>query len=84
MLKGKPVVSFRPLWRHPVFAWGWYSVLEAAAHPGWDRRSDGYYEPGDGGGGEWAWCPDATDNPNGGTVIAPPTGPGRAFKQYEP
>lgn len=71
MYRGKPlIVASRPFWRHPYWAWGWYSLTQDALHDEW-LDADGYFKPGDGGGGGFRWHPACTTEPNGGTVIKP-------------
>lgn len=60
MHKGKPViVGHRPWWRHPVFPWGWYSLiadnLTTNESGGPLIEADGYCTPQDGGGGKFGW-----------------------------
>jgi hypothetical protein len=43
----------------------------------------GYYEPGDGAGGTFTWNPTSTASANGGTVIAPGSGPGRWLRLHD-
>ena len=70
--KGKPViVGERPWWRHPRWAWGWYSLSQDAID-GESIAADGHYEPGDCGdmgAGLWRWDKASEAEANGGTII---------------
>jgi hypothetical protein len=61
MYKNKKVIIMRrPLWRHPVFPWGWYSLMHDKFE-GDEVMSDGYLTPNDGGGGLFKFCPEYKD-----------------------
>ena len=61
MYKDKPlIVQKRPWWRHPVFPWGWYSLVQDSTslsgmtftlNSGPTFHAEGQYSPYDGGGG---------------------------------
>lgn len=52
MYKGKPLIIGKvPWWRHHFFSWGWYSVSEVESFSGMSVEVEGYYRPGDHGGG---------------------------------
>lgn len=57
MHKNKPfIVSRRPLWRHYIFPWGWYSIVMDFHKLSTDEIiADGYRAPNDGGGGVFCW-----------------------------
>lgn len=71
MYNGKPVVMTRPWWRHPIFPWGWYSLLQDRIEG--DRiESDGYWHPDDHHGGVWEWSEiKSKRKADGWTIINP-------------
>lgn len=74
MLNGKPLIIARAPWyRHRFFPWGWYSIMngDVPMIEGFAAKADGYYEPGDGGEGDFVWNPDFLKPHNQGTVVLP-------------
>jgi hypothetical protein len=72
MYKGKKVITMnRPWYRHPIFPWGWYSLVQDKIDAV-DVMSDGFYKPNDGGGGRFKYCPNYSESKeHSGTIIAP-------------
>lgn len=54
--KGKKlIVARRPWWRHPIFPWGWYSLVMDSFDVSQPLIVDGYHAVGDGGGGAYRY-----------------------------
>lgn len=55
------VVMPRKWWRHPVFPWGVYSMVQDDFSEVETLFVDGYSVPFDGGGGMLTWGPESND-----------------------
>jgi len=73
MHKGKPVIiSNRPWYRHHVFPWGWYSLIQDNLIYTSPINADGYHKPNDGGGGTFKITKYNDEQlENSGTIIVP-------------
>ena len=71
MYKDKPlIIAKRPFWRHPVFPWGWYSLLDILPKDdGEQYECEGHRKPGDGKGGAFFWDAKHTETPDSGQVF---------------
>ena len=77
MYKDKPlIIAKRPFWRHPVFPWGWYSLVQDDMR-GDDFTADGYYSPNDSGGSTFIWVEDSTLPEDDGVIAVVDSEKGR-------
>lgn len=70
MYKGKPVIVAKPpFWRHHIFPWGWYSVLDIEVSENEVVNTSGFWKPNDGGAVDYVATEMADNSGDGGSFV---------------